>query len=110
LLPEGFVLNCIVTNCTNYTAYAFSCATGWKVAGSIPDGVLGIIYWHHPSDRTWAPGSTQPLTEMSIKNIFWRVKMTGAWGWQPYHLHMPTVKKFCDLQPLGIHRACNRLA
>ena len=39
-----------------------SCATNQKVAGSIPDGFIGII---HPSDRTMALGSTQPLTEMS---------------------------------------------
>ena len=33
------------------------CATYLKMAGSIPDGVIGIFHWHNPSD--------QPLTEMS---------------------------------------------
>jgi len=37
-------------------------------------GVLGIFYWHNPSDRTMALGPTQPLTAMSIMNIFWGVK------------------------------------
>ena len=40
------------------------CATNRKVAGSIPDGVIGIFHWHNPYDRTMALGSTQPLTEM----------------------------------------------
>jgi len=47
------------------------CATSRKVAGSIPGGVIGIFLWHNPSYRTMALGSTQPLTEMSTKNISW---------------------------------------
>ena len=47
------------------------CATNRKVAGSIPDGVIGIFHWHNPSDRTMALGSTQPLTEMSTRSISW---------------------------------------
>jgi hypothetical protein len=44
-------------------------ATSRKVAGSIPDGVIGIFYWHNPSGLTMAPGLTQPLTEMSTRNV-----------------------------------------
>jgi len=40
------------------------CATNRKVAGSIPDGIIGIFHRHNPSGRTIALGSTQPLTEM----------------------------------------------
>jgi hypothetical protein len=47
------------------------CATNRKVAGSIPDGVIGIFHWHNPSDSTMALGSTQPLTEMSTRSISW---------------------------------------
>jgi hypothetical protein len=47
------------------------CATNRKVAGSIPDGVIGNFHWHNPSDRTMALGSTQPLTEMSTRRISW---------------------------------------
>ena len=50
----------------------------WKVVGSIPDGVIGIFYWHNPSGRTMDLGSTQPLTEMSSRNISWGVKAAGA--------------------------------
>ena len=47
------------------------CATNWKVAGSIPDGVTGIFHWHKLSDRAIALGSTQHLTEMSTRRISW---------------------------------------
>ena len=47
------------------------CATSWKVAGSIPDGVIEIFHVHNPSGRTTALGSTRPLTEMSARNISW---------------------------------------
>jgi hypothetical protein len=47
------------------------CATNRKVAGSIPDGVIGIFHWHNASDRTMALGSTQPLTEISTRSISW---------------------------------------
>ena len=37
--------------------------------GSIPDGVIAIFHCHTPSGRTVALGMTQPLTEMSTRNI-----------------------------------------
>ena len=40
-----------------------------KVAGSSPDAVTGIFQRHIPSGHTMVLGSTQPLTEMSTKNI-----------------------------------------
>jgi hypothetical protein len=43
--------------------------TDRQVAGSIPDGVSG--FFHNPVGRTVALGSTQPLTEMSTRNISW---------------------------------------
>ena len=46
-------------------------ATNRKVAGSIPDGVIGIFHWHNPSNRTMALGLTHPLTEMSTRRISW---------------------------------------
>jgi len=36
------------------------------------------FYWHNPSDRTMALGSTQFLIEMSTRNIFWGLKAAGA--------------------------------
>jgi len=47
------------------------CATSRKVVSSIPDGVTGICHWHNASSRTMAVGLTQPLTEMSTRNIAW---------------------------------------
>jgi hypothetical protein len=45
-------------------------ATSWKVAGSIPDGmVIGFFNCHNPSSRTMAPESTQPLTEICKMNL-----------------------------------------
>jgi hypothetical protein len=54
------------------------CATSSKVAGSIADGVTGIFHCHKPSGHTMALESTQPLTEMSTRNIFWGVKAAGV--------------------------------
>jgi len=54
------------------------CATSRKVAGSIPNDVIGIFHRHDPSGRTIALGSTQPLTEMSTRNTFSEVRVAGA--------------------------------
>jgi hypothetical protein len=54
------------------------CATSRKVAGSIPDVVIGIFLWHNPSGRSMSLRSTQPLKERSTRNIFWVVKAAGA--------------------------------
>jgi len=57
-----------------------------------------------------ALGLTQPLTEMSTRNISWGVKVASAYGQQPYHLHMPTVLKSGSLsllEPSVPVQACN---
>jgi hypothetical protein len=48
------------------------CATSRKVAGSIPFGVIGVFYWHNPSGCTTVLWLSQPLTEMSTRNVSWR--------------------------------------
>ena len=53
-------------------------ATSRKVAGSMPDVVMGIFHWHNPTGLTMVLGSIQPLTEMSTRNISWEVKAAGA--------------------------------
>jgi hypothetical protein len=40
-----------------------------KVTGSIPDKIIIFFNWLNRSCRTMAPGSTQPLTEMSTRNL-----------------------------------------
>jgi hypothetical protein len=47
---------------TNYVASR-------KVAGSIPDEVIGIFILPNPSSLTITLGSTLPLTEMSTRNL-----------------------------------------
>jgi hypothetical protein len=84
-----------------------------KVAGSILDGVIGIFHWHNPSGRTIALELTQPLTEISSRNISWGVKAAGAQGWQPYHIYVPIVLKSGNLnllEPSGPVQACNGIA
>ena len=53
-------------------------ATSRKVSGSIPNGVTGIFHFLNPSGPTVALGLTQPLTEMSTRNIVCGVKAAGA--------------------------------
>jgi hypothetical protein len=43
-------------------------STSRKVAGWIPDAI-GFFNWPNPSSRTMVLGSTQPLTEMSTRNL-----------------------------------------
>ena len=43
---------------TRWRSWLRHCATSRKVAGSIPDNVIGIFHWHNPSGRTMALGST----------------------------------------------------
>jgi hypothetical protein len=63
---------------TRWRSWLRHCATSRKVAGSISDSVIGIFHWHNPSGHTMAVGSTQPLTEMSTRNISSGVKAAGA--------------------------------
>ena len=56
---------------TRWRSWLRHCATSRKVAGSIPDGVIGFFHWHNPSGRAMALGLTQPLTEMSTRNVSW---------------------------------------
>ena len=60
----------------NSTIYLIGDRGSTVVAGSIPDGVIGIFHWHNPSDRTMALGSTQHLTE--YQEHFLGVKAAGA--------------------------------
>jgi hypothetical protein len=45
---------------------------GWGTmlqARRIPDEVIGFFTWPNPSSRSMALGSTQPLIEMSTRNL-----------------------------------------
>jgi hypothetical protein len=76
-------------------------ATSQKVAGSIPDEIIGFYNLPNPL----ALGSTHPLTEMSTRNLPW------GKGW-PAHktdnltaIGEPTVQKMWDPQCLTTLRA-----
>jgi len=63
---------------TRWRSWLRRCAKTRKVASSISNGVTGIFHGHNPTGCTMAMGLTQPLTEMSTRNIFWGVKAAGA--------------------------------
>ena len=63
---------------TPWRSWLRHCATSRKVAGPIPVDVIGISHWHNPSGRTMTLGMTQPLTEMSARNISLGIKAAGA--------------------------------
>jgi hypothetical protein len=52
-------------------------APRYKVADSIPDGVIDL-HWHNISGCIMALRATQRLVEMSSSNISWGVKAAGA--------------------------------
>jgi hypothetical protein len=57
--------------CYNYYrqfTYSIIITTARDISGSSPDEV-DFLNWPNPSGRTMALGSTQPLTEVSTKNL-----------------------------------------
>jgi hypothetical protein len=52
-------------NVTLYSHYA----TIRKVVSSIPNEITEFFNWPNPSSRNMAPGSTQPLIEMSTRDF-----------------------------------------
>jgi hypothetical protein len=86
------------------------CATNRKVAGSIPDGVIGIFHWHKPFRPHYGPEVDSASNRNEYQEYFLGVKAAGAYGWQSRHLHVPTVLKSGTLnlqEPSGPVKACN---
>jgi hypothetical protein len=52
------------------------CTTNRKVAGSIPDGVIGIFRWHNPFGRTMALG----VDSASKRNEYQKYFLGGKRG------------------------------
>ena len=55
------------------------------------------------------PGVDSVPSENKYQKHFLGVKEAGAWGWRPYHLHVPNVMKSGSLNLLetsGPYRAC----
>jgi hypothetical protein len=64
------------------------------------------LTWDNPSGRTLDLSSIQPLTERTTRDLPLEgggggVKAAGASGWQPCHLHLPTVWNSWMPQPPG---------
>jgi hypothetical protein len=73
-MNEGIGERTLLHRGTRWRSWLRHCAKSRKVAGSIPDGVSNIIL---PA-ALWLWVLTQPLTEMSTRNISWRIKVAGA--------------------------------
>jgi hypothetical protein len=93
---------------TRYRSWFRHCAESVKVAGSISDGVGGILHWPNPSDRTMALGSTHHLTDVCTRDISW-VKGGRCVG-------LTTLPRLCAYcleilwaEPPGAPRACRGL-
>jgi hypothetical protein len=98
---------------TRWHSWLRHCTTSRKVAGSILDGVVGIFHLHNPSGRTLALGSTQPVTEMSTRNISFGGKGDRCVGLTT----LPHSSAICLksgslnlLEPSGPVQACNGIA
>jgi len=46
--------------------------------GVISSGIIGIFHWHNLSACTMVLGSTQPRTEIGIRNTSWELKVAGV--------------------------------
>jgi hypothetical protein len=77
-----------------------------KVEVSIPDGVTGIFHLRNPSGRTMALESTQPLTEMSTRNISWGSKGGRCVGLTTLPHSCADCLEIWEPQPLGTLRVC----
>jgi hypothetical protein len=81
--------------------------TNRKVAGSIPDGVIGFFRWHKSFQSHYGPGVDSASNRNEYKEYFLGVKVACAWGWQPYHHTVPLTRNLGTLtswNPLGHSR------
>jgi len=69
---------CTYHKCMHWHSWLIHCTASQKVTGSVPDRVVRIFRWPNPLGCNMAQGSTQPLTEMSTRDVFWRVNVAGA--------------------------------
>jgi hypothetical protein len=90
---------------TRWRSWLRYCATNRKVVGSIPNGAIGIFHWHNPSGHTLALGLTQPLTEVSTRNISWGGKGGRCIGLTTLPPSCADCLEIWELQPPGTLRA-----
>jgi hypothetical protein len=82
------------------------CITNRKIAGSIPDGVIGIFHWHISF------GSTMALIEMSIRNtsLGEEGRCAVRTNLQPSCTDCLNSRSPKFLDPSGPVKACNGIA
>ena len=74
-ISSDYILDILGTRCLSWLRHF---TTSRQVAGSIPDGVIGIFHLRNLSGRTVALELAQLVTEMSTRDISWGVKAAGA--------------------------------
>jgi hypothetical protein len=86
---------------------SYPVVTSRKVAGFIPNEDIGFFNWPHPSSRTMALRSTQPLTEMSTRNRPGDKGRPACKAWQPHrHLWASCVENVgisTSQRPMDLH-------
>jgi hypothetical protein len=91
---QAVIIVSIITMYWRYAMVQLVAALHYKPEGRGFDSRWNHLdLWLNPSGRTMVLGSTQLLKEMSTRNISWEVKAVGAYGWQPWNLHVPNVYK-----------------
>jgi hypothetical protein len=77
--------------------------------GLISDGVIGIFNWRSRFGCTVALGSTQPLTEMSTRNISWGDEGGRCIGLTAVSSSCADCLETWEPQSPRTHRACSGL-
>jgi hypothetical protein len=112
----SFLKNLLLYHCTMGTAVSQSlryCATNQKVAGLIPDGVIGFFRWHNRSDCTMVLGSNQRLNKNEYQKYILGGKGGRFVGLTTLPPYCAVVKKSGNLNFLessGPLQACNGIA
>ena len=106
--------------CTRWRSWLRCCATSRKVTGSIPDGAIGIFYWHSPSGRTISLGSTQPPTEMSRlrfkcdgtpaeTRFILSAKRTNPFKWAGASVQLTTCSRDVRISGIMLDKPCSEV-
>jgi hypothetical protein len=78
----------------------------------IPMRSLDFFNWPNPSSRTMALGSTQPLTEMSTRNLPGGKRVAGTCGWHPqdhlWAVWLENVGASTSHNPMDLHGLLQR--
>ena len=109
-MRHNFVTGMCHQRATQWCSWLRNCATRRKVAGSIPDGVVGIFHSRNPLGHTMALWSRLSLEHKWVPGIF-----PGCKGC--YFLRLTTLPPSCadcheiwEPQPLGNLGACPGIA